>query len=281
VNGDGNYEYWLERSDPLVNTILPGTGVSLVVNFGERWAAGRSLATSAMLPRLAVFGPVTQARILRVGTQVQAVGAVLLPPQTLGAFGVPPSQLVDQIVLLEDLWGRSNRERLFESLSPLQLRQRLSTLGRTLVVRTERLDGCDHFGHIASRFITVRQARVSIEEMANRYGVNRQQFARKFSAATGMTPKLFARVTRFQTLVQALLSSEVSEWASVAPDVGYYDQAHMINDFREFAGSAPTVFFQPHDETADTRTLQLRGRPSEWRRSEPEPDSERRVARKF
>jgi hypothetical protein len=75
-NRDGNHTYWLERSDPLLNTILPGTAVSVVVNFGELWAAGRSLVTSALLPRCAVVGPVTQAQILRTETRVDAIGAV-------------------------------------------------------------------------------------------------------------------------------------------------------------------------------------------------------------
>ncbi len=79
VNLDGSHEYWLERSDPLLNTILPGTGVSLIVNFGDLWAAGPSLATSCLLPRVCVVGPVTQARILRVGGSVRAVGAGFLP----------------------------------------------------------------------------------------------------------------------------------------------------------------------------------------------------------
>jgi hypothetical protein len=61
---DGSLEYWLDWSDPLLNTILPGSGISLVVNFGGLWAAGRSLATSAFLPRVCVVGPVTYARIL-------------------------------------------------------------------------------------------------------------------------------------------------------------------------------------------------------------------------
>src|SRR5713226_10398281 len=78
-NPDGSVEYWLDRSDPLLNTILPGTGVSLIVNFGDMWAAGRSLATSRLLPRVCVVGPVTQARILRVGRSVHTVGAVVPP----------------------------------------------------------------------------------------------------------------------------------------------------------------------------------------------------------
>ena len=43
MNPDGSHEYWLNRSDPLLNTILQGTHVSLIVNFGDLWATGRSL----------------------------------------------------------------------------------------------------------------------------------------------------------------------------------------------------------------------------------------------
>src|SRR5262245_53749065 len=74
ADAEGNPEYWLEHSDPLLNTILPGTGVSLVVNVAAPWAAGRSLATSSLLPRVCVIGPVTQARVLCVGRGVQAIG---------------------------------------------------------------------------------------------------------------------------------------------------------------------------------------------------------------
>jgi AraC-like DNA-binding protein len=56
----------------------------------------------------------------------------------------------------------------------------------------------------------------------------------------------------------------VSQWASVSPALGFYDQAHMINEFRAFAGSPPTVFFLPHGADIDIATIQRRGRPGEW-----------------
>jgi hypothetical protein len=70
LNPDGSHEYWLGRSDPLLNTILPGTHVSLIINFGDVWATGRSLPTCAFLPRVCVLGAFTQARLLRVGRSV-------------------------------------------------------------------------------------------------------------------------------------------------------------------------------------------------------------------
>src|SRR5262245_11897306 len=100
VQPDGSREYWLERSDPLLNTILPGTAVSLVVNIGDQWAAGRTLSSAALIPRVCVVGPVTQSRILHVGRSVRAVGAVVAPTMTSTVFGVPAAELVDRIVPL-------------------------------------------------------------------------------------------------------------------------------------------------------------------------------------
>ena len=261
---DGNREYWLERTDPLLNTILPGMGVSVVVNFGDLWAAGRSLATSAVLPRVCLVGPVTQPLILRVGTHVQAIGAAFSSTRTASAFGIPPAALVNHIVALEYVWTPREVEELFDVLSSVGVRRRLSKLCRALIARLAPPYG-EMVWQAAARRIKLRGGRVSIDEMANSHVLSRQEFTRRFSSAAGVPPKLFARITRFQSLVHALLASDVSRWASVAPALGFYDQAHMINEFREFAGSPPTVFFQPHDDTIRTM-VQLRGRPSEWRR---------------
>jgi AraC-like DNA-binding protein len=124
----------------------------------------------------------------------------------------------------------------------------------------------------APRLIKLHAGYVSIDDMARSHGLSRQQFTRRFSAIAGLPPKLFARITRFQALVHALLSNDVSRWTSVSSDVGFYDQSHMINEFRVFAGSSPTVFFCPHGGGIDATKVQIRGRPSEWLCPMPEPE---------
>jgi AraC-like DNA-binding protein len=242
----------------------------LVVNFGHLWAAGRSLATSAQLPRLAVVGPVTQMRILRVGRSVRAIGAGFLPTLTSAIFDVPASELVDRIVPLDELWPRPDVETLFESLSPLEIGTALLVLRDWLLGRLRQGDDVPASAHTAPRLMTLiqrRAGRVSIDDMARSEGVSRQLFARRFYSEAGLTPKLFARITRFQALLHGLLTTDVSHWASMSPAAGFYDQAHMINEFRAFTGSPPTAFFQPHGVMVDPATVQVRGRPSEWIRS--------------
>jgi AraC-like DNA-binding protein len=258
----GYREYWLDRSDPLLNTILPGTGVSLVVNFGDLWAAGRSLATSSFLPRICVVGPVTQKRILRVGRFVHAIGAGVPSTWTAAVFGVPAVELVDRIVPLQDLWPPHKMERI--ALPQLDIRRSVSALKDELIARIGEGSRDETVGHAATRLIELHSGRVSIQAVASTHGLSRQEFASRFRAAAGLPPKLFARITRFQALVHALLVTDVAQWGSISSDIGYYDQAHMINEFREFSGSPPRVFFQPHGSEIEPGRIQVRGRPGEW-----------------
>jgi AraC-like DNA-binding protein len=246
--------------------MLPGTHVSIVVNLGDRWAAGRSLPATSLLPTIAVFGPFTHPRLLRVGRHVRALGVVLPSVLTRALFGVSAPNLVNQIVPLSDLWPGHEAERLHASLIDLPVAGALAVLRDELQHRLRLAAPVPTLEGAAARLLAARRGSLAIDAMAAHYGISRQRFARRFQDATGVSPKLFARIARFQGLVYSLLSTDVAEWAGVAPDAGFYDQAHMINEFRGFAGAPPTLFFQPHDDAIDPARIQVRGRPSEWLR---------------
>jgi AraC-like DNA-binding protein len=217
-NPDGSHEYWLDRSDPLLNTILPGTGVSLIANFGDLWTAGRSLVTSVSLPRVCVVGSVTESRILRVGRYVHAVGAGFPSTLASGVFGVPASELIDRIVPLQDLWTSDDVERLFASRSRIDIKRCLSALKDELASRTGQPSSSERVRLTAPQYIKLHAGLVSINGMARSHGLSRREFSRRFRAAAGLPPKLFARITRFQALVHALLSADISRWVSVSMD---------------------------------------------------------------
>jgi transcriptional regulator GlxA family with amidase domain len=76
--------------------------------------------------------------------------------------------------------------------------------------------------------------------MAHRAGLSTRQFERRFRQAVGISPKLFSRMQRFQRVFSALEESG-AKWADAAVECGYYDQAHLIRDFQEFAGKPPAA----------------------------------------
>ena len=84
------------------------------------------------------------------------------------------------------------------------------------------------------------EGRVPIGALAGELGCSPRHLNRHFRDQVGVTPKLFARILRFQHAI-ALIDREPS-WASIAQHAGYYDQAHLVRDFQQFAGASPTEF---------------------------------------
>ena len=81
---------------------------------------------------------------------------------------------------------------------------------------------------------------LGVRHLADRIGLSSRQFERRFRSAVGISPKLFCRMQRFQRVFPAMENTQ-SQWVDAAVNCGYYDQAHLIRDFREFSGTTPTA----------------------------------------
>ncbi|MCI0446079.1 helix-turn-helix domain-containing protein [bacterium] len=86
------------------------------------------------------------------------------------------------------------------------------------------------------------QGNVSINSICHSLDLSRQHLARLFQEYVGIRPKQFARVIRFQALLKNVRQTQKVNWADEAAMLGYYDQAHLITDFRQFSGTSPEKF---------------------------------------
>jgi transcriptional regulator GlxA family with amidase domain len=82
-----------------------------------------------------------------------------------------------------------------------------------------------------------------IRELALRLGITPRTLERRVREATGLSPRALRAVLRFRRVFRRLDRSPAGSWARVAVESGYYDQAHMIHEFRRFAGVPPGRFF--------------------------------------
>jgi methylphosphotriester-DNA--protein-cysteine methyltransferase len=60
----------------------------------------------------------------------------------------------------------------------------------------------------------------------------------------GVSPKLYARIVRFETALDSKARSRVKSWTDVAHESGYYDQMHMVHDFEGLTGGTPTTILR-------------------------------------
>jgi AraC-like DNA-binding protein len=77
-----------------------------------------------------------------------------------------------------------------------------------------------------------------IGDVADEIGWSRRHFGEKLRAETGITPKQAARILRFER-VGKLLRQGRFDLAELALECGYYDQAHLSNEWRALAGCSP------------------------------------------
>jgi AraC-like DNA-binding protein len=86
---------------------------------------------------------------------------------------------------------------------------------------------------------------VRVESVAKRLGITARHLSRVFTESIGIGPKDFARAARLQRAVRRLATS--TNWVHIATDAGYYDQAHLIADFRDLVGLTPGAFLKRAD----------------------------------
>lgn len=182
----------------------------------------------------------TMTRPLSVGATEAAayVGVRFRPGRALPFLGVPAAAITDIRVAIADLWRPGDH-----SLADTQL----TALGgwrapfeRLLLARLERAGGEDRTIDAAVRAILRAGGNLSIAALAPALGVTRQHLARAFARHVGVPPKMFARVARVRkVLAKARVASRV-DWAALALDAGYYDQAHLAGEVREITGRTPT-----------------------------------------
>jgi AraC-like DNA-binding protein len=161
-----------------------------------------------------------------------------------GAFpfiGIPAGELHDTHVSLEDLWGsaaRVLREQLLAAPTP---EGKFAVLERALIARARTFDRHPAIAY-ALRELTHAPHTRTIGSLTNDTGLRSTRFIELFARETGYTPKRFARVQRFQRVLQRIDACREVDWTDVALGCGYFDQSHFINDFRAFSGINPSTY---------------------------------------
>ncbi|MDW7693654.1 AraC family transcriptional regulator [Flammeovirgaceae bacterium SG7u.111] len=72
--------------------------------------------------------------------------------------------------------------------------------------------------------------------------LSERNLRRVFMNHTGVSPKVFASITRFNSCVKELMMSEKKDWIGIVVKHGYYNQSHFIKEFKKYCGQAPASF---------------------------------------
>ncbi len=236
-----NYCAYDERTGSFVRRReLPSERVVAIVNLGEpirvRNRGGWTDQPDGFFAGLDDTYALTETTGAQRGVQIDLtpVGAHLL-------LRLPMHELAGEVVTLDALFGRAGM-LLHEALAgaPGWL-ARFELLDEFFLARLDdALSPVPSVTRALGR-LHASGGSVRVATLAAEIGCSRRHLVSGFREQVGITPKLFGRILRFQRAV-ALATDPQPSWAEIALRCGYYDQAHMIRDFHQFAGSSPGEF---------------------------------------
>ena len=207
----------LETDGDAVQRIVPDGRPELIVNLGVPFEAFRA-GEWRRQPRAFLHGQLTGPLLVRPSGLGHIVGARFQPHGAAWIFGFPMDQIVDDI-LAQDIHAATVEELEAALLSRLHFRDAAIAEAVRRLIETPDLAG-----------------------LAVALNLSPRHFERRFKSQVGIAPKVFCRIQRFQRVFHEIETG--GNWVQAALACGYYDQAHLVRDIREFSGETPSALLK-------------------------------------
>ena len=212
----------------------PGIDVVVILSFEDEWLIDEERHRS-FVGGLRETQVTTEHGGRSFGMQID-----LAPPTAFALFG-SLNELANTVVPLEDVLPEPT---IVEQLAGADWNDRFAVLDRVLSRRLESSRPASPEVVWAWQQLLAGRGRARVGALAEELGWSRRRLVARFREQVGLPPKAAARMIRFEHARALAERSQRPDWARIAFDAGYYDQSHLINDFRSVTGRTPVTFLQ-------------------------------------
>jgi len=197
-----------------------------------------------VLARAVVIGPQTRRWVdLYPSRQVSGLFVVFQPGGFHRLFGQDTSELADHAHPAADVLGGGIAcalERVEAAGTTAEMVRAVESYLATRLSRARGLDPVD----LAARALAATHGRIYTRLLAERAGLSDRHFRRRFAEHAGMPPKHYAKVARFTFALSLKTARPWRTWAGVSQQAGYFDQMHLVKDFKALTATPPSMLFE-------------------------------------
>lgn len=191
-------------------------------------------------PRAVIVGPQVSRVSLDINRNHKAVRVGFHPGGLYRFLGIPMKEMVDESYAAEIILGKEIgilNEQLHAANEFDDIHQLIESF---LLRRIAKLETELPFDK-AMLYLLSRGGNCSMEKLASLACLSLRQFERISHERIGFSPKFFARITRFSKAYRMRENNPDQRWTDIAYECEYFDQMHLIRDFKQFAGVSPAV----------------------------------------
>lgn len=188
------------------------------------------------LPQLFLYGQTTRYTEHKAVQPFRNIGIYFQPTALKSIFGIDADELTNQDIDIDELIKTNITDQL---LNAATAEQRIGLLSSFLIQQVEQRKTANEKVRFASEQL---QKGVSLPNVQNELNISERSLERYFKQHIGISPKLYARIIRFQSALENIRQTQFDKLTDLAYQSDYFDQSHFIRDFKEFAGTSPKRF---------------------------------------
>jgi len=218
--------------------VLPDTCVELFINYA---GSGQTVTDAGLMkqPNSFIVSRMSRYMDVRDHGRFGFVSVCFLPGAAAHFFPVAMHEVSDTMIDLRDLW-KNNAAEMEERISwAANNHQRVAIIQEYLTRQLGRLKKLDKTVEHWLWQVNFFKGQLAVEDLSRKVNISHRQLGRRFNQTVGLSPKEFSRVTRFIHSLKHLKKYPILSLTEIAYESGYYDQAHFIHDYKNYAGVTP------------------------------------------
>jgi AraC-like DNA-binding protein len=224
-------------------TILPSGTFELVFNLRDDEL--RIYSRPDRFRRFAgalISGPYGGPFMTDTAEEASILGVHFRPGGAVALLGRMAGELTNAHIDLEAIWGTAAGELRDQLCTLSEPRARFRLLEEALIARLADSPRRHSAVRGGLDLLVRSHGRTRIRDVAKAMDLSQRRFITLFTTEVGLTPKLFARVQRFQRVTTLARQASGPDWAALAVECGYFDQSHLIRDFLAFSHMSPAAY---------------------------------------
>ncbi|HSR19066.1 MAG TPA: helix-turn-helix domain-containing protein [Ignavibacteriaceae bacterium] len=204
---------------------------------------GLFLNQTKKLSTIFLYGQTVKPIEMNAEGKFRMVGLHFHPHVMKALFGFHANELTDtclDLSMYSYASGMNLKEKLINTES---VTEQIKTISEYLtgIIKKKKIQ-VDQSIHFAIHHLISSNGNMELGELRKTLNLSQRTFERKFEQYVGISPRLFARICRFQASLNQLNNKNYLKLSDIAFDNSYSDQPHFIRTFKEFSGHSPSEF---------------------------------------
>lgn len=235
-----------KKESALINErVIPNGCMELIFHLGDR-VIRTTEAQSGLNPRFNFVGQKTKAYFIQPTGNTRMFGIRFYPHTANFVIPAPLAEMNNQVLPMDDLFG-NKIQSLAQEVYELQTPNKITPLLEIFLLKAlaqHKINFNHQRTEFAVKHILKSRGTIKIEALAKKMNISCRYLEMIFKEFTGIPPKLFSRITQFQTIFELVHQQPQLNLTQLAYLNNYADQAHFTRTCKKFTGVTPKHFLK-------------------------------------